>query len=63
LISLVRDAETNLQDIQQHIQTNGHNETTIQQEKQAQLILEEALNKEEIFWHEKSKVKWHWEVV
>lgn len=31
------------------------------QEKVAQINLENALNVEEMFWHEKSKVKWHCE--
>lgn len=58
---LVSQAESNLQNIQNQIQTNGHTDTLIQQEKKAQGDLDLALNKEETFWFEKSKVKWHME--
>jgi len=58
---LVQQAETKLHDIQIQLQTSGYNETNISLKKQAQKNLEIALNKEEIFWQEKSKVKWHLE--
>ena len=58
---LVQQAETKLHDIQIQLQTSGYNETNISLQKQAQKNLEIALNKEEIFWQEKSKVKWHLE--
>lgn len=58
---LVKEAEANLHDIQHQIQTNGHNDSIIQQENQAQLNLQKALYIEETFWHERSKVKWHLE--
>lgn len=56
---IVKEAETRLHDIQIQLQTSGYNEANILLEKQAQKNLEIALNKEEIFWQEKSKVKWH----
>nr|ABN09154.1 RNA-directed DNA polymerase (Reverse transcriptase) [Medicago truncatula] len=58
---LVSQDESNLQNIQNQIQTNGHTDTLIQQEKKAQGDLDLALNKEETFWFEKSKVKWNME--
>jgi len=58
---VVRDAEEKLHDIQHQIQTSGYSETNIQHEKLAHKNLEEAFNKEEIFWQGKYKVKWHLE--
>jgi hypothetical protein len=58
---LVKEAETKLHDIQVQLQTSGYSETNISLEKQAQKDLEIDLNKEEIFWQQKSKVKWHLE--
>jgi len=43
------------------IDSLGSCDTLLDREKNAQLNLENALNIEEIFWHEKSKVKWHCE--
>jgi len=50
-----------LHDVQQQINRDGYNDTLMQQEKGAQRNLDEALHKEEVFWLEKSKVKWHQE--
>ena len=58
---LVKTTEASLQTIQAQIQTLGHTELLVQQEKQAQHELDLALNKEELFWFEKSKVRWHLE--
>jgi len=54
-------AYKDLDEIQLKIDTNGCTDILLDQEKNAQLNLENALNQEEIFWHEKSKVKWHCE--
>jgi len=51
---LVKEAEAKLHDIQHQIQTTDHNDSIIQQENQAQLNLQKALNIEETFWHERS---------
>jgi len=59
--ALVKDAEDKLQGIQNNIDVNGHTDTLMEQEKQAQINLQQSLNIEEIFWKEKSKVKWHLE--
>jgi len=51
--SQVTLAYKDLDEIQLKIDTNGCTDIL--------LNLENALNQEEIFWHEKSKVKWHCE--
>jgi hypothetical protein len=48
-------------EIQALLDSNGPSDTLLDQEKIAQVSLENALHLEELFWHEKSKVKWHCE--
>lgn len=55
----VHSAETNLQLIQNLINTNGHTDALLNQEKEANVQLEEALKKQEIFWKDKARVNWH----
>jgi hypothetical protein len=50
-----------LNDIQQKIDTSGVSDVLLDLEKAAQISLEQALNTEEMFWHEKSRVQWHYE--
>lgn len=57
--NIVKQAETNLQDKQNQIQINGHTDLFVKHEKKAQCELDKVLNIEEVFWLEKSKVKWH----
>jgi len=58
---LVKNAETHLQHIQSQIDTSGHSDSLLEQQKLAQINLESALQKEECFWREKANVKWHLE--
>lgn len=55
----VKVAKQKLDDIQAEIDNHGHNDNLMQQEKNAQISLEQALNIEEMFWQQKSKVQWH----
>ncbi|PNX82112.1 ribonuclease H, partial [Trifolium pratense] len=55
------DAEAHLQSIQLQMQNNGHSDSLLHLEKKAQLDLDTALDRQEVFWKEKSKVKWHLE--
>jgi len=48
-----------LSNIQNQIQLNGHSDHLMNEEKKAQTNLEDALNKHETFWQEKSKLRWH----
>ncbi|GAU13228.1 hypothetical protein TSUD_245980 [Trifolium subterraneum] len=57
--SNVKQAYQNADDIHNLIDSNGPNELLLDQEKIAQINLEKALLMEEMFWSEKSKVKWH----
>jgi len=57
----VSQAENNLQTIQEQIDTYGHTETLLNEQKAAQITLEDVLDKQEAFWREKAKVKWHLE--
>lgn len=56
---MVTNANNNLHKIQIQISNHGFNDTLISQEINAKKKLEEILDKEESFWHKKSKVKWH----
>ena len=56
--SYVTEAEQGLQDIQHQIHLNGHNDVLMQDEKNAQLNLDDALKRQEIFWQEKARVNW-----
>jgi uncharacterized protein YfkK (UPF0435 family) len=57
----VKEAEKELQDIQDQIQDNGHYEGLLKAETLAQKKVDEALDKHEMFWKEKAKVRWHLE--
>jgi hypothetical protein len=57
--SYVKDAEDNLADIQSQIHLNGYNDLLIDNEKRDQSKLDDALKRQNWFWHEKSKVTWH----
>ncbi|WJX52536.1 hypothetical protein P8452_38639 [Trifolium repens] len=51
----VKQARNNVDSIQALIDSNGPSESFLEQEKLAQINLENALFMEELFWHEKSK--------
>jgi len=53
------EAENSLNNIQQQIQTSGYNDTLHNQEKRAYLNLDDALNKQNLFWQEKARLSWH----
>jgi len=55
----VKQAELKLKMIQEQIQTLGHNDTLMNEEKEAHKNFEDALNREEIFGQEKSILNWH----
>jgi len=55
--ALVYDAEQHLANIQNQIQLSGHSDHLMNEEKKAQTNLEDALNKHETFWQEKSKLR------
>lgn len=55
----VAAAETKLSDIQTKINLLGHSDTLMNEEKQAQIDLDQALNKQESFWKEKARLNWH----
>lgn len=57
--TIVIDAEKALQVVQDQIQLNGHSDVLMCEEKKAQTTLNEALVKQEIFWQEKAKIRWH----
>ena len=57
----VKDAKLKVDHIQEENDNNGHSDILMQQEKDVQLILEQALNVEELFWQQKSRVQWHCE--
>ncbi|XP_045810732.1 uncharacterized protein LOC123905142 [Trifolium pratense] len=54
----LKKAKDKVNEIQHDISTNGHSDLLMNQEKQAQVDLELALNIEEAFWKEKAKIKW-----
>jgi ribonuclease HI len=58
---LVTTAETNLQQIQHQIQSNGPTDLLLNDEIEAHKNLEDALNKQECFWQEKAHLNWHLE--
>jgi hypothetical protein len=55
----VKEAEDDLEGIQNQIQLSGYNSSLRDNEKRAQSKLDDALKRQEWFWHEKSKVNWH----
>jgi hypothetical protein len=57
----VTSAEAKLHQIQQDIQNHGHTDALLLKEKIVANILEDALNKREIFWQERARLNWHLE--
>lgn len=57
--NLVSDDEKELDSIQIQIQKSGHSDELMHDEKQAQMKLNDALLKQEVFWQEKARVRWH----
>lgn len=55
----MKDAEKNVVEIQTKIQQEGHTDSLISQEKNAQKAMEGALKIQDWFWQEKAKVNWH----
>lgn len=45
-------------DLQQKIITKGHTEATLEQERLIQSQLEDRRKQEEIYWRQKSRVRW-----
>jgi hypothetical protein len=57
----VTSTEAKLHQIQQDIQNHGHTDALLLEEKIAANLLEDALNKQEIFWQERARLNWHLE--
>jgi hypothetical protein len=55
----VSTAEHNLHVIQENIQLNGPSDLLLSDEKLANIVLEDALSKQEVFWQEKAKLNWY----
>lgn len=55
----ISNAMQQVDSIQQQVYENGYTEALFDLEKNARLELEKALQFQEAFWHEKSRVKWH----
>jgi hypothetical protein len=55
----VANSVSKLDKIQQNINLNGYNDSLLQQEKNAKTELEQVLNMEESYWHEKARINWH----
>lgn len=55
----VKKAEEELNQFQMHINQVGYTHTLANTEKTAQAKLDSSLQIEEVFWKEKSRVKWH----
>jgi hypothetical protein len=55
----VKEAESNLAEVQSQIQRNGYSDMLRDSELRAQAKLDDALQRQDWFWHEKSKVNWH----
>jgi hypothetical protein len=55
----VDDAEKKLANIQNQINLTGHTDALMNDEKNAQMSLDEALNRQEVFWKEKARIRWH----
>jgi len=51
--------EAKLSDIQSKINLVGQSDILMNEEKQAQMDLDQALNKQELFWKEKDRLNWH----
>jgi hypothetical protein len=57
----VKQAESDLADIQNQIQLGGHTDTLCDLEKTAQTKLDDAFQKQNWFWQERARVNWHTE--
>jgi hypothetical protein len=57
----VTSPEAKLHQIQQDIQNHGHTDALLLEEKIVANLLEDALNKQEIFWQERARLNWHLE--
>ena len=57
----VKNAEQNLQQVQEHIQLNGNFGTLLEAEKFAHKAFEDVLNKELDFWQKKARLNWYLE--
>jgi len=55
----VDEAEAKLAEIQNQINIHGHSDNLLTEERIAQADLDQALNKQDLFWKEKSRVNWH----
>jgi len=55
--NLVSEAEKDLCNIQSQIHITGHSDHLMMQERHAQT--NEALLKQEVFWQEKARIRWH----
>jgi len=55
----VKVVEDLLKHIQDQLTASGPSEVLLDQEREAQLSLENALKIEEVFWQDKARVKWH----
>jgi len=58
---LVKEAEANLENIQNQIDSARLTDDLLEQQKAAHISLEKTLEKEEAFWQERAKVQWHLE--
>jgi len=57
--ALVTEAESHLPNIQNQIHVHGHSNHLMNEENKAQTNLNDALHKQETFWQEKAKLRWH----
>lgn len=55
----IKEGQKDLQDIQGQIQTSGYNDNFGTLEKNAQIRIEDALKRQNWFWKEKARMKWH----
>lgn len=55
----VKEAETNVLNIQNQIDSVGLADNMLQQQKMAQIHLDRVLDRQETFWKQKAKTKWH----
>jgi len=57
---IFKEAKEKLQALQEDIDTNGHTDNLLNQEKLAHIDLENALEKKELIWKEKTKIDCIW---
>jgi len=58
---LVKETEEKLKSLQDNIDVNCHTDLLLEQQKRAQIEYQKALDIEEAFWQEKSRINWHLE--